>query len=161
MVGAILAVLLSLTPAAEDVAEVAEMRADRLRQVAEAIDAATGDEATQAALISAAWSETRLAASAQRGECPAGAGDCDKGRAKGVWQLHPWCKASMQPSDLVGQAVCARKALRGPLARCGSWERAFGGYASGHGCKPWPERERRRTNYLSKLRAHKARLRSH
>ncbi len=143
-------VLISLWPDGSDEKESYEDRARRLLPYAMAIAEVTQDPDTQAAMISAANAETRFAANVMRGECRPGG--CDSGKAKGVWQLHPWCKASLDPSDVLGQALCARRALRGPFARCGTWEKAFGGYAAGHGCKPWAGRERHRKYLLRQLR---------
>lgn len=142
-------VLISLYPDGSDQNESFEDRARRMKPYAVAIADATKDPETQAAMVAAGNAETRFAENVMRGECRPGG--CDEGKAKGVWQLHPWCKASLDPLDVFGQAVCARKALRGPFARCGTWEKAFGGYAAGHGCRPWPDREVSRKRILRQM----------
>jgi hypothetical protein len=148
MLELILAALLAF-PAYHGDHETGEAREARLAPYAAGIasHARTADET--AALVAIAWHETRLAAYVTDGRCHEGpAGQrCDNGRARGPWQLHGWCKATTPD----GEAECAARLLRYARARCGSWSRAFGAYASGGRCYDMPEREATRRAVLARM----------
>lgn len=148
MVAELLAVLLALPVYMGD-GESGESREARLDPWARAIaaEARTPDEA--AALVAVGQLESRWAEYVTEGRCHEGpAGQrCDNGRAKGPYQLHGWCTAT----DPRGQTACAARMLRWARSRCGSWERAFGAYASGGRCYAMPEREALRVRVLAGL----------
>jgi hypothetical protein len=147
MLEKLMAVLLSFPVHHTDRTEAAERRTERIRLIAAAIVQTTNDPAMQAALASVAVHESGLAGYVQNGRCSEGPHNCDKGKARGPWQVWSWCKAQ----DLDGEAACAKRLLAFSFKRCGSYEKAFGSYGSGGTCTAMPEREATRIRVLRGL----------
>lgn len=147
MAAFVLALLLAIAPAVEDRGETREAREERLRPWAEAIAAATSNPIEARALVVLGTAETHWGSRILAGDCSLD--HCDGGRARGAWQLHPWCTAE----TTAGEARCAIGALRFHGARCQRiagtagrtwawWVGAFSGYADGHSCDRRQSRER-------------------
>ena len=97
--------------------------------------ARTDEEA--AALIVQGHYESRFAKAILTGHCeqmPKGM-QCDPDRhgvprARGMWQLWNFCKAT----DVNGEARCVMASMRMGLQRCSKWEGAFSALAGRGGC---------------------------
>lgn len=150
----ILSALLSLPVYVGDRDEGDDPRRARLLELARAVDLAAPDTPTRAALLSAAYHESRLARLIGAGRCAElKTGEhCDHGRARGYWQL--WsvaCPAAYQypagsAESLRLEADCAARHLRAGRTRCaGSWAGAFSVYRGGGVCDRPSGAERERT----------------
>jgi hypothetical protein len=160
--GAILAFLLALPVYQADRAEPSSVRAERLQEVADAIEAAV-DRATcpedelgepcqrrwpleradelRALLVAVAWHESRLAEHVQRGRCRpwecGGRGRDGLPRARGPWQVE---RSPVVPAELwraidggPGSTVAAAEAAVRVLSACRGGPRAtLLCYAGGH-----------------------------
>jgi hypothetical protein len=132
-VAVVLSAMLRLAPWHGD-HDTSEERVALVSPVAEAISATARTPEEAAALIAVAWSETKFARLVLTGHCdqmPSGT-RCDRGNARGPWQVHKWCTAAWTPPDgslesYLAAARCDLRALRGGLARCASWSGAFAG----------------------------------
>ena len=166
MVAQLIAAMLSLAPWSGDRDLKPEARAELYRPVASAITlAARGNVDLAAALAAHGWHETKYASTILAGRCdlmPPGQ-RCDwsarykRPMARGVFQLHGWCRAVWSQPDgsmaaLEAGARCAAQLLRAGKARCGNWSQAFGTLHRGR-CVARPEREATRLRILAHLRS--------
>lgn len=119
----ILAVLVAQPSYVGDRSESPAAREELLRPVAEAIAEVARDDLEAAALISLGWHETKWSRAVLEGRCSdLGRLACDRGKARGGWQVHAWCVAT----DVEGEARCALRALRYGRAHCtNGWLGAF------------------------------------
>lgn len=125
-----------------DTSEDDTKRFGRIREIAAAINMATDDATERAALAVLAKRESGLAAYVYEDRCSDGPRkhrECDRGRARGVWQLHANSDHPEIPSDVYDQAKIAVKLWRGHRYRCASLNTdqlagAFAGYATGKAC---------------------------
>jgi len=114
----------------------------RLRDIAAAINLATEDTTERAALAVLAKRESGLAAYVYEDRCSDGPRkqyECDRGRARGVWQLHANRDNPEISGDVYDQAKIAVKLWRGHRYRCAGSSQdqlagAFAGYATGKAC---------------------------
>jgi hypothetical protein len=161
----ILALLMAL-PAHRLDREPGEVREERMRVVAEAIEAAVIEaehpEPKELALllVTTAFFESGLALHVHEGRCNVRAGECDHGRAKGLWQLHQspmvpredW--RQLEGTDLestrVG-ALYAARILAHYWGKCKTRAGALSGYATGKTCR-WKGAPKR-VAYADRLRA--------
>jgi hypothetical protein len=103
-----------------------------LRPVAEAIATVSRNEQEAAALIAQGWVETKWSRAVLEYRCSdLGRLACDRGRARGPWQVHRWCTAT----DVVGEARCTLRVMRYGKELCGNrcftpWHGAFAACAS-------------------------------
>lgn len=118
-------------------------RLSRLSQVSEAIGVVSaGNRLLAATLAVMAVEESGLRRDVHHGECPALL--CDRGRARGLWQLHRhpvvprdvWMGwAGDEYSNTLSAATQAAAMLRAGFARCGTQEGAISYYATGGSCR--------------------------
>lgn len=147
----VLAVMLEMRQAWEDRAESREQRTELLRPLASELAVEARDVPEAAALITIAYNESGgFARWVLEGRCAERPKACDRGAARGPFQLHQWCKAT----DLKGEVKCAARAYRTAIDRCNDHELAFGHYASGNRCYAMPERETVRVMVAKRLGAH-------
>lgn len=153
------AVLVGLPPWYGDVESPAERRA-RLRTVAVAIaTVARGDTELAALLIEQGRAETHYAEHVHAGRCgrhpKSPPGECDKLRARGVWQVHRPPSMALADWDALrgaslaattASAELAARALRAGRTGCGPvvgpFRGAFSVAATGSSCR-WPGAEAR------------------
>lgn len=129
----IFATLLRLALWSGDAAEPADARAQRLNDIAAAVQSASSSSEVQAALLTLGEAETHFAAYVGSGHCEAGprGSRCDRGRARSYWQLHkPACPKLFDleptdPSTVPVAAQCAARYLRYGRSICGDWQGAF------------------------------------
>lgn len=139
-----LAVLRSFPVHITDRGESPEKRERRLVEIAEAIDAVTNDATEKAALVTIARFESGLAAYVFDGRCSDGPRkdrECDSGRARGIFQIHPNEKHPEIPASVEEQADIALRLWRGGRASCArvvsdSVAGAFAYYGTGGKCAP-------------------------
>lgn len=117
-------------------------RLSRLSQVSEAIGVVSGGNRLLAATLAVlAVEESGLRRDVHHGQCPALL--CDKGKARGLWQLHRppvvpqgvwvgWAGESYQ--NTLAAASQAATMLRSGLAKCKTTEGALSYYATGGSC---------------------------
>jgi hypothetical protein len=128
---AILAALMALVPWWGDRNETSEARNARMIPIAEAITTATSDATEQAALITLAWAESKLASYVTEDRCHEGpvGQRCDQGRARGPWQVHhgarkecsiAWELSATSVDGLTHQAWCALSRYRFSKHYCSS-----------------------------------------
>lgn len=122
----IVAVILQILPASQvDRDEDPTIREARVERV---VRAATGAAKTRYALsllLADADAETHMASHVVNGHCdqmPAGQ-RCDSGRARGVWQVHPWCIAAYahpagSDESMAEEARCAMRQMWHGMHRC-------------------------------------------
>ncbi len=136
---AVLAAMLALPVSFRDRIESAEARRALYLPVAEAIAVVARNEREAAFLVADGWHESGgFARAVLEYRCQdIGPRACDRGRARGTWQVHRWCAAT----DVVGEARCTLRAARGGVARCRehvlSPAHAFFVGAAGRPCS-WP-----------------------
>lgn len=126
-----------------DLDEEESARKERLLGVAQAIDTASSEPLDRAVLVVLAWRETRLARYVHEGRCsdgPRGKYECDRGLAKGLWQIHDAREWSVPEAD-EEQASLALRLWKGGRARCrrdnpDELAGAFVSYGSGGSCAP-------------------------
>lgn len=134
--------LMELAPWHEDREE--ENRSERVQEIADGIDDATGDDVERAFLAMTAYQESRLARFVHLDlpKCREGRGGwCDKGKSFSPWQLK-----KMNRNETTAQsAVVALDRYRKGLNACGSIAGAISMYATGKTCewKEAAERERK------------------
>lgn len=127
-----------------DQGEAPETRAARLDAIEGAIIEATQVPIERAALLTIARGESHLSAYVFEHRCadgPAGARECDSGRAKGVFQLHANRLYPEIPDDVGAQARIAIAQWRCGLNRCAhqvpdNVAGAFDSYGTGGKCAP-------------------------
>ncbi len=132
-----LSVLAAFPVHVSDKAEASDVRLKRLREIADAIDAASASPRDRAALLTLVRFETNAAGYVHEGRCadgPRGKAECDGGKATGHFQLHGEVSES-----LAEQAKRAITIWRFGLKRCGRVTRddyaaAFSSYGSGGKC---------------------------
>lgn len=144
--------MLSLRQAWEDRAETAEQRSALLQPWAEAIADESRTVQEAAALIAIAHEESGgFARDIVEGGCSKRrklhASACDHGRARGPFQVHPWCTAT----GPAGETACAASAYRYSIQHCHDPLHAFGHYATGNTCTAMPARETTRLVVLRRL----------
>lgn len=123
----------------EDTApELAWLKEAQLREVDRLVNVETADPKARAFTKAFGYHESRYSLRIMRGDCkPA---ECDRGRARGAWQLHKnglhdaeW-KALHGPASLPAQAKEATRRARGALHTCrGDVKGAFA-VLGGRGC---------------------------
>lgn len=143
----LLAVMLELPVFYLDRGEDPTARRERLSELAEAIADASANRTEAAALLAAAWHESRFSKMVQEGRCdelPAGM-RCDDGKARGNWQLHRaactelWDRPVSEHARI--GARCAMRLLRVFRRDCGTIPGAYGRFA-GRACT-WAGGEKR------------------
>jgi hypothetical protein len=125
------------TPRAfSDRAEPSEERDARGRQIARAIEHASPDTHTQAALLALAQSESLFARRIQEDRCLPD--ECDAGKARGIWQLQRvacpdiW-KHPPSFERLKREAECARRVYYAAIERCEKFcQKAYSAGLSGY-----------------------------
>ena len=130
---AILSAMLRLAPFSADHFEPSEREALYL-PIARAIATVAKTPEEAAALISDGWHESKFSRAVLTGQCSGH--QCDKGKARGAWQVWAWCKAT----DATGEARCVLSQMRLGLERCGAWEGAFGALTGSWSCVSMPAR---------------------
>lgn len=147
-----LAIMLAMPQSHLDRGETPEQRAALIQPWADGIDEATESTAMRAALVALMWHETggfaRYVLEYRCSDGPRGKAECDSGKARGGFQVHPWCKAT----TIAGEAECAASTLGFMLKRCGSWATAYGGYGTGGKCAAFTERETTRQRVAARFR---------
>lgn len=129
---AVLSVLLAQPSYVADRGESPSAREELLRPVAEAIATVSRDETEAAALIAQGYAETKWSRAVLEYRCSdLGRLACDRGKARGAWQVHQWCTAT----DVVGEAKCTLRVMRYGKQRCADhclnpWLGAFSACAS-------------------------------
>jgi hypothetical protein len=129
---AVLSALLSLAPSYLDKHESAEQRTELLRPVAEAIATVSRNEYEAAALIAQGHAESKWSRAVLEYRCSdLGRLACDRGKARGPWQTHSWCKER----GFVAEAKCTLRVMRFGKQRCADhclnpWLGAFSACAS-------------------------------
>ena len=174
----LLAALLSLRPFHLDV-ETEEERLLRLTTISTAIASAAAEATCEGApaeagcqpiyagntrelaflLVSQAYHETRFARHVHEGRCRTNIGECDSGRAIGLWQLQAgahlpksrWQTLAGSYFDATRRsAIEAARALGRGLNYCRSTRGAIALYATGRKCD-WPGAEGRYKSYRNLL----------
>lgn len=131
--------LMELAPWHEDADE--PNRAERILDIADAIDAATVDPVERAFLAMTAYEESRLAKFVHLDEpkCREGRGGwCDDGKSFSPWQL----KKMSRTETVSESAVVALTRYRQVLNACGNIAGAISMYATGKTCE-WSEAPKR------------------
>lgn len=132
---AVLAVLLSFPTYPGDKGDSLEQRTALYTPVAMTIAAVAKTPESAAALIAIARHESHLARYVLEGRCHEGPVNerCDNGRARGPWQVHPWCPAT----DLEGQARCVLGQFWWGYRHCGGLYAGAFASLSGRGACTW------------------------
>jgi hypothetical protein len=147
----ILTAMLNQPPAYVDRHESREERAKLLAPYAHVIDKVGRNIEEKAALVAQGLSETQGARYVLEGRCHEGPRGqrCDEGRARGFWQVHPWCKAT----TIEGEARCVLSIMRSGKYRCQTgWLGAFSATKglAGACSADWA---RKRVSLMQKIRA--------
>ena len=168
----VLAAMLALPQYVGDRDDNPDKRSELYRPLAQTIAAeARGNRSKEAALVTLAWLESRLARYVLEGRCKEGPRGmrCDAHprtgvpRARGAFQVWGWCRDAWRHPEgsiesMRAEARCASRMLSAGLQRCrgrhpaGDWAGAFSGYRNG-ACTwaPAAARARRMETVLARL----------
>jgi len=125
IVAVVVAVVLQILPASKvDKGEEPSVRQARVERVVRAAVAAAQTRYALSLLLADADAETHMASHVVEGHCERMPDDdCDHGRARGVWQVHPWCRTAYafpagSDESMAEEARCAMRQMWHGMHRC-------------------------------------------